>query len=271
MHWDPDFLDRSPMLASLAFAAESLRALREWPTRKALQELLAARGVTNTAGTPLRLVEPSRATGAYEARIYARGELEVREGEWHDLFNVLAWLAYRRSKAALNERHNTASRPGEMRDSAAGARVGRRGRVRDALTLFDESGAIVVSSEPDLLEDVRAFRWKRLFSERRECVRRAMRFYLFGHALFEKALQPYVGMTAHAMLLPVVAGFMDEPLERQTEALDERIAAAIRGLANPQSLAPLPVLGVPGWWNENESEAFYDNAAYFRPGRTRML
>jgi hypothetical protein len=29
----------------------------------------------------------------------------------------------------------------------------------------------------------------------------------------------------------------------------------------------LPILGVPGWCADNEREAFYDNADYFRPGR----
>ena len=28
--------------------------------------------------------------------------------------------------------------------------------------------------------------------------------------------------------------------------------------------APLPVLGVPGWWPANESPAFYDDATVFR-------
>lgn len=28
---------------------------------------------------------------------------------------------------------------------------------------------------------------------------------------------------------------------------------------------PLPVLGVPGWWNSNEQIGFYDDAAVFRP------
>jgi hypothetical protein len=27
---------------------------------------------------------------------------------------------------------------------------------------------------------------------------------------------------------------------------------------------PLPVLGVPGWWNSNEEIGFYDDAAVFR-------
>jgi hypothetical protein len=32
-----------------------------------------------------------------------------------------------------------------------------------------------------------------------------------------------------------------------------------------QSLIPLPVLGVPGWWPENEDADFYDDPTVFRP------
>lgn len=28
---------------------------------------------------------------------------------------------------------------------------------------------------------------------------------------------------------------------------------------------PLPVLGIPGWWAENETAGFYDAAEVFRP------
>ena len=40
-----------------------------------------------------------------------------------------------------------------------------------------------------------------------------------------------------------------------------------RKLVGPRELQPLPVLGVPGWWPDNEAEGFYDNRDYFRPGR----
>lgn len=40
----------------------------------------------------------------------------------------------------------------------------------------------------------------------------------------------------------------------------------------PQALAakpfnPLPVLGVPGWWAENENFCFYDDSLVFRSAR----
>jgi hypothetical protein len=186
----------------------------------------------------------------------------VREGEWHDFFNVLAWTVYTKTKAALNARHVDAAQADEGRN---------RGRVRDALTLFDESGAIVVSDAADLLDDVRAFRWKTLFWEKRERVRASLRVYLFGHALLEKTLEPYVGLTAHALLVPVDAAFLAQPADRQLAAIDDRAAQHVAdgaSLTTPQALSPLPVLGVPGWWPANERESFYDDVRYFRPGRT---
>jgi hypothetical protein len=35
-------------------------------------------------------------------------------------------------------------------------------------------------------------------------------------------------------------------------------------LRSHRSWLPLPVLGVPDWWNPNEQIGFYDDAAVFR-------
>ncbi len=250
------------MLRPLALGGAALAGAADWPRRPVLQALVTAAGLTNARGIPIRLVAPAPDGNLrYEARIYERGELEVLEARWHDLFNVLVWLACPRTKAALNQRHAAA---------AAHARGANRGRVQDALTVLDESGAFFVSTQPELVDDLRTFRWKNLFWARRERVLAAARVFVFGHGLFEKALDPYIGMTAHAMPLLVGADFMTAPLARQLECVDALAAQAVLDatrLDTPQSLAPLPLLGVPGWWPDNEREDFYDNTAYFRPGR----
>jgi hypothetical protein len=149
------------------------------------------------------------------------------------------------------------------------SRSNSRGPQRDALTLFDENGAMVVSSDTTLLEDVRSFRWQRLFWERRDEVQSALRVFVFGHALLEKALRPYVGMTAHTLLLPVSEDFLGLELQEQTERLDSLAASAVVRITAPDVLCPLPVLGVPGWWPDNEHAAFYANTGYFRAGRRK--
>lgn len=268
MEWAPDFLDRSPMFAPLAAHAESLRVQPAWPSREALGDLVSTRAIVTASGARLRLVAPLASDEPYEAQIHRHGELQTREKNWHDLFNVLTWLAYPRTKSEIARGHYNVLDERANEASAVSEGAGR-GRMRDALTLFDESGVIVAASEPDLLEDIREFRWKRLFRERRDRVSRAMRFYTFGHAILEKALRPYVGMTGHAVLLTVEADFLSAPLARQIETLDGRVGAEMRALTTPRALAPLPVLGIPGWWAGNEQESFYDDERYFRAGRTR--
>lgn len=140
MDWDPDFLSRSPMFEPLRVHAAAFGA--GWPGLAVLQRPLDRRvpPVSNAAGNPLRLVQQGRGSRAFEdkheARTFLSGELQVRERNWHDLFNVLAWLAFPRAKAALNERHYHALNA----QRAAGAP--NRGPAQDALTLFDEGGVI---------------------------------------------------------------------------------------------------------------------------------
>lgn len=133
---------------------------------------------------------------------------------------------------------------------------GRRGRLRDMLTIFDEGGALVVSDDATLLRLVREMRWRELFWSQREKVSRAMRFVVVGHAVLEQALDPWPGITCKAIF---VSG------ER---SLDEQAAqwlAACGPGATPKDLAPLPVFGYPGWLPASAHAAFYDDARYFRP------
>ena len=77
-------------------------------------------------------------------------------------------------------------------------------------------------------------------------------------------------MTAHALLIPVSPARMADRDVPFSEHLDTLVSDRIRQageLAAPDVLAPLPLLGVPGWWPANEHESFYDNPAYFRRGR----
>ncbi|HZM47326.1 MAG TPA: DUF3025 domain-containing protein [Burkholderiales bacterium] len=265
MDWDPDFLARSPMFEPLRAHAPGFGA--DWPGVAGLQRLLDARDppARNAGGLPLRLVLPARRTGApedrYEARVFLRGELEVRERNWHDLFNVLVWLVFPRAKAALNARHYL---------EAKSQTAPNRGPAQDALTLLDEGGVIVVSSDVDLLELLRAFRWKDLFWRRRVEVRSRMRFLLFGHALYEKALAPFTGITARGILLPAPARLLEAQsaeLPATLDALMESWIADPAALSGTRDLAPVPVLGVPGWCADNEREEYYDNTEYFRVGR----
>ncbi|MEQ1776479.1 MAG: DUF3025 domain-containing protein [Burkholderiales bacterium] len=266
-NWDPSVINGSPLFETLRYHGAVWNAT-QWPELAELQAVVDARGVVSGSGCPLHLAPQDARTGAfedrYEVRIYREGALQLRARNWHDLFNLLVWITFPRTKAAINARHYQALLERQSQDAL------NRGPAQDALTLFDESGVIVAASDADLLHDVRNFAWKRLFWQRRERVQRNLRCFIFGHALYEKALQPFEGITGRSVLFEVDHGFQAWPLARQLHVLDKRLAHLVADHASFQAtreLAPLPLLGIPGWWPANKQESFYDNTAYFRPGR----
>lgn len=267
MQWDPDFAKRSPMFEPLRAAARELRT-PYWPGVDDLNRIVQSQRepILTANGQPLRFVEqqPRRTAfeDKYEPRIFLRGEAQVRPCNWHDLLNALVWLTFPRAKAALNRRHYEEL----LRQRASGAP--NRGPVQDALTLFDEGGVIVAVAKPELGELLRGFEWRELFWRRRADVTRSMRFCLFGHALYEKALAPFLGVTGRGVLLDVSGELLARPLAHQHAELDARLAGYIGDparLTETRELAVIPVLGVPGWCMDNEREDYYDNPDYFRP------
>lgn len=267
---NPQALAASPFFASVAALLGRLPSGR-FPATADLNALVAP-GIVSGGGATIRF-EPActgdrAATPAfesgYEVRVHRDGAVSTREGNLHDLFNALVWLRFPRAKAALNDGHYR-----RMLLARAGSPAdGTRGAARDALTLFDESGVIVASSSPRLLALLRGFEWKRLFVEHRAELVSSMRVYVFGHAILEKAVSPYRGLTGMAMLLEVDHGFPGLATDRQLEALDARVAREVaESLDGTGSLAPLPLLGLPGWCADNADPAYYDDVSQFRPGR----
>ena len=230
---------------------------------------LATPSVKSGGGAPIRFVpartSPSRDFSAqYEVRIFERGEVQTRADNWHDLFNALVWLAFPTTKAALNRHHY------QQMKARWGEKL--RGTARDVLTLFDEGGIVVACADAALAALLREFQWKELFWERRRDVLDSMSFCVFGHAIYEKALAPYKGVTAKALIVDVAPGVIAAPPPIQLAELDSRAAdyfSSADVLASTRYLSPLPVLGVPGWEPGNACERYYDDEAQFRPGRVR--
>lgn len=271
--------DKPALLQSLPFRPlhPVIARLRgdDFPSLQDCNALLPSPPITVRNGKPLRFVAQEYGRlpfeAQYEPRCYLKGEVQTRADNWHDLLNALVWLVFPEAKAAINARHYDAltaggAFPGAVADSSRS----QRGAVRDMNTLFDESGVIVACADPELAGLLRDFRWKELFWSQRERVRASMGFFLFGHGLYEKALQPYVGMTGQGLLLPVEQEFFGWQLEHRLAHLDDLLAqylAAPEHCRDTAELTPVPLLGVPGWTPDNDSSAYYDNTAYFRPGR----
>lgn len=240
----------------LDFAAGRLPSLAE------LNELISADGPYNAQGRPIRFVAQTPMAVDYETHILLTGEVPSRANNWHDVFNALAWLAFPHTKAAMNARHVAASQERLAAKS--------RSPVQDALTLLDECGVIVASDREDLLELIRAFSWQELFWARRRDVQQHMKFFTFGHGLMQQLLTPYVGLTGKALLLKIETAWLQanqNALLRHIDATTRAVIASPGTLRCGQDLAPLPVLGIPGWAAENQQQRYYDNSDYFRPGR----
>ncbi len=267
--WNPSALQLSPMFAPLQPLISSFE-MGKFPTLMDINLLLESchPPIGVQGGYPLRFVpqEPGRLgfEAQYEPRCYLTGEVQTRPDNWHDFFNAMVWLTFPKAKAAINFRHYQAliqkTDPLES----------QRGSVRDMATLLDESGVIVVCADAGLAEQLCTFQWKELFWHNRDKLQAAMSFYIFGHGLYEKALQPYLGMTGQGLILHVPAEFFNIALPEQLSYLDARVAEYLDNPAHclsPRELHPVPLLGIPGWSHENEVSAFYDNRSYFREGR----
>ncbi|MFH1044620.1 MAG: DUF3025 domain-containing protein [Pseudomonadota bacterium] len=269
--WD---LLASPAFVTLAPLIEQLRD-DHFPTLAQLNRMGDEREVLSGGGVPVEFVpQEAKIDEPYETRVYVRGKVLTRSRNWRDLFNALVWITFPRSKAAINRRHyrEMLARQGEGLRGTPRAKGGSLGAPHDVLTLFDESGVIVASSEPELGALLRDFKWKELFWQRRSDVIESMRFYVFGHSIYEKALQPYKGITAKTVIFDLPPRELERPLPQQIATLDARLAKYFgdpKALSATETLAPLPVLGIPGWTADNEDERYYDDNRYFRPGRTQ--
>lgn len=233
-----------------------------------LNRLAQARGLRTEEGRELRFVDARRVPrGPYEGVIRTTGCVPTRvdgPGMLHDWFNALAWLAWPRIKARLNQLQSDAigTGPGAIGPGA------RRGPLRDAVTLFDENGALFACRDPALARRLRSFDWRALFVDGRDRFARGATVHVVGHGLGEKLLAPYKALCAHAWIVEVPPDAPPEALA--TDALDVAVAARLdESTMSKATLQPLPLLGVPGWWPGNEDPAFYDDDRVFRRGRRK--
>ncbi len=189
-------------------------------------------------------------TEPYEAFIYRTGQIPTRNNA-HDFFNGLMWLSMPQTKRALNVLQAT-------QIAQAGGVKQTRGAARDAATLFDENGAVLLTRSRALVEAWLAHDWQRLFVELRDEWKHA-RLLIFGHAALEKLLSPYKAITTHTL-------WLEAAHDTQLVQVDEMLAQSIERIAR-KDWQPLPMMGVPGWWPVElgvQDAAFYADEKVFR-------
>ena len=207
------------------------------------------------AGESLRFLHgQSSSAMQYETRIAEAGEVLMRPGSVHDIFNALVWLAFPRTKTALNAQHVT----------DRGNADGRRSRRRDAVTLLDESGLIVACADATCAALLRAHAWRDLFVGHREDVVTKMRFVACGHGLLAKMIAPFRAITGRALLVPT--DLVDLPDDATGWARIDSAAARLVEVPDfgTSVLLPLPVAAVPGWDVERLGERLFDDVSVFR-------
>jgi hypothetical protein len=209
----------------------------------------------------LRFVPPPAHTLSaieFERHIVERSEIVVRPDSIHDAMNALVWRTFPKTKLAISKAHVAL---GETLDGKT------RPRRRDVLTLFDEAGLIVVSERSDLRAMNEQHQWRALFVEHRADFIAHTKPILFGHGAMEQLVtRPHRGLTVKALWLPLsptatinmIDSYLAEKIER-----NELLTASERRV-------PLPLIGVPGWFVENESSGCYDDIEIFRPLRRSL-
>lgn len=237
---------QAPWLAAWRIRGETVagRVQAGLPVHRALQLAPAS---------PIRFVPQSAlpAGMAYEQFIFDTGAVPTRE-HLHDFFNGLGWLHFPQAKRRLNQ-----LQAGALASHGVGA---VRGPLRDALTLFDENGALLVAPEP-LWQALAARDWQALFIDQRALWSQA-RLVLFGHALLEKLVLPRKPITAHVYRAPLAIK------DASIAEMDTWLAQALELQSWAcKPFVPLQVLGVPGWWPDNAKPEFYADLQVFRPVR----
>jgi Protein of unknown function (DUF3025) len=241
---------------------------RDW--RQALNTVAQERHICNYLGLPVSFVAQTElpAATAYEAFIGSSGKVPTRDN-LHDFLNALIWLSFPATKARLN-----ALQAAEL--AKAGTLSGSskpRGAARDAATIFDENAALLLVREnaegQALIAAVRNHQWTDAFIARRHMFGADAEVWLFGHALLEKLVRPYKAITAHTLVVCAPESYFSLGDDAKRSWIDQQIA---NDLAQHGSLVgrltPLPVLGVPGWC-QDQNEDFYADSAVFRPKRVK--
>lgn len=186
---------------------------------------------------------------AYEQHIFATGCVPTRDG-LHDFFNALVWMRFPQTKRTLNRLQAE-----QMAHHGVG---GRRGPVRDAITLLDENGALLHA--PDALWEALVRKdWAAVFGDLRPLWQQT-RLVVLGHALLEQLVFPRKPHTAHVLRAQAATKSIADWDAWLARALDVETLAS-------KPFAHLPVLGVPGWCSANAEPAFYADAQVFRPAR----
>lgn len=248
--------------ATVCESAKDLLAADDW--RQQLNQCAVQADLQNHLGLPLRFITQKELPEgtAYEAHISATGLVPTREN-LHDFFNALVWLTFPAIKRQLNALQAA---------QIAALGIGKsRGPARDAATIFDENAALLVLADTpegaDLIAALRAHAWEDAFVRQANKFNSCAEVWCFGHALMEKLVKPYKAITAHTRVVMVEPAYFRLDASARRAHIDGVVAAQLASqVLTTADYTPLPVLGIPGWWPQQDA-SFYQDQQVFRTKR----
>jgi len=193
----------------------------------------------------------------YELIINRDKKIPTRENSWHDTLNALVWMTFPNLKRTLNYFQCL-----DFKSTQNKIRTARQ----NLLAHFDEDGIILLHTDCEFIDKLKNHEWMRIFHNESTNYGLTWKVWGFGHGLMEKCLQPYIGLTAKAMLIQVNQDFFKNHFQSQIEIIDDFLSKTITQqsrLLCENRLQPFPLLGVPGWY-PGQCFNFYKNNVYFR-------
>ena len=144
-HWTTEFADQGCFEDINIMAA--FDEWTQWPSCRGLDSLLPYE-VENRNGKTIQFVEQQANkdynAAEYETHIYETGQVPTRQESWHDVFGALVWSMFPKSKAVINELHYLDLKQQNELAQQSDAKPARSS-LRNALTLFDECGVVLVT------------------------------------------------------------------------------------------------------------------------------
>ena len=232
----------------------------DWPNALALEKIFTL---------PLNLIDdpsPQSENGillqklGYEGFIEKTHSLPTRSN-YHDWFNAFIWSQFPSTKYQLNQWH--------VQDIAVNG-LHPRSRYRDRITHWDECGVIILHTKacniPDLLVQ---HEWVDAFYRNKTQWGVQCKAVIFGHAMYESLLNPFIGLTAKFIPIEVPQNVITESISLHITDIDRRLLVHLSNWQFSSKMPPLPILGVPGWY-PGQDAMFYQNTQYFMPKRSQQ-
>lgn len=226
---------------------------------------------------------------AYETFIQTFSQVPTRE-HVHDFFNAMSWCRWPKTKALIShlqgqaiERQNAHAQQLLAQDIGPTALGGHehptqpvaRGLLRDRLTLIDESG-VFLSCTDAMWSALCEHRWMDLFLTERDAWAQCQ-VHIVGHALLEKFINPYKSITAQVLRVSPPPNESWGPKMGGHERWDERLRDTLANAlpletqsAEVLRFQVLPLMGIPGWAQDQDRPGYYEDPGVFRPASNRL-